>query len=233
MSSSEKIMDSEPAKLHAISSIIVSIIVTVGVIVATAILAGGDYGRGSNSCMITDGGASSKAMTSSKAMDVMIMKGDEEIGMQTTWYDYSSNTLQAETPSGASGQFFNSTIVIDYNREVIFISILDQHKCYASSLSGDMKEMSDRSIEFMGREQDHEQAMDIKMHRDIDLNYRTDGQIPAGYVSKANGPIIRALCMGADSYWTKPRMTSSDIRRREIRISTRICVFFICFNLNF
>lgn len=53
------------AKIHAISSVIVATIVSVGVIIAAVIVADGEYGRGPIPCMTTNGGGALKAMPNS------------------------------------------------------------------------------------------------------------------------------------------------------------------------
>ncbi|XP_030843464.1 uncharacterized protein LOC105437919 isoform X1 [Strongylocentrotus purpuratus] len=222
------------AKIHAFSSVIVAIIVAVGVIIAAVIVADGEYGRGPIPCMTTNGGGALKAMPSSVTMDIMIIHDETEIGMQRARYDYDKNTILVETPAITDG-FSNATIAMDYDRSVVVIKLLDEDDfCYVSALSGDMMDMADRSTKFMEMgHTGHEQAIDVNTADDVEMSYQTAGLIPAGYVTNANGPIIRALCAGDESYWSKPRMSSSRTRRRSGRASARFCIFGFCFNINF
>eukprot|EP00057_Strongylocentrotus_purpuratus_P008909 XP_011663383.1 PREDICTED: uncharacterized protein LOC105437919 [Strongylocentrotus purpuratus] len=185
MSSLEKTMDSEHAKIHAISSVIVATIVAVGVIIAAVIVADGDFGRGPIPCMAINGGGALKAMPSSVTMDIMIIHDETEIGMQRHDTTKTKTRILVETPAITDG-FTNATIAIDYDR-----------------------------------------AIDVNTADDVEMSYQTAGLIPAGYVTNANGPIIRALCAGDESYWSKPRMSSSRTRRRSGRASCRVVTSFV------
>ncbi|XP_041479926.1 uncharacterized protein LOC121427545 [Lytechinus variegatus] len=224
----EKEMDSSSVKIRAVASIIVAIIIAIGVIISAVILSRGDYGGMANQCITVGGRDQEKAMESSMAMNIEMMDSGREVGKQMMRYNYDSNTILVET-ANISG-FSRANVVIDYDRAIVMIEV--QGVCLASSLHGDMMNMADRITGYMRTDQE---VIDIASVRIVNLNYERIGVIPAGYVTLSNGPIIRGLCAGDESYWTEQTgMTDQGGRkRRSASGSVRICIFGFCFNISF
>nr|XP_054768094.1 uncharacterized protein LOC129275602 [Lytechinus pictus] len=157
-------------------------------------------------------------------------EGSREVSKQMMRYNYDSNTILVETAniSGSS----RANVAIDYDRAIVMIEI--QGECLASSLHGDMMDMADRIIGFMRTDQE---VIDIASARIVNLNYERIGVIPAGYVTISNGPIIRGLCAGDESYWTEQTgMTDQGGRKKRQASSTfsiQICIFQFCFSFSF
>nr|XP_054768095.1 uncharacterized protein LOC129275604 [Lytechinus pictus] len=222
----EKEMDSSSVKIRAVASIVVAIIIAIGVIISAVILSRGDYGGMANQ-RITVGGME-KAMESSMVMNIVMMESGREVGKQMMRYNYDSNTILVETAniSGSS----RANVAIDYDRAIVMIEI--QGECLASSLHKDMMNMADRIIGFMKTDQE---VIDITSARIVNLNYERIGVIPAGYVTISNGPIIRGLCAGDESYWTEQTGMADQggRKRRSVSGSVQICLFGFCFNVSF
>lgn len=226
----EKAMDSSSTKFHSIALVIAAIVVAIGVIVGAAIVARGDYGRDQGPCMTDGGRGAVKAMESSMVMNVMMVDGGREIGMQMARYDYEDNTVLIET-ANISG-FIAANVAIDYDRSVVFIEIQGESLCLASSLYGDMMDMADRLTNFMMHRK--QQTIDIANARTKDIRYARKGAIPAGYVTTSNGPIIRRLCAGDGSQWTEQTtMGGGGRKRRSVSGNVRVCIFGFCFNISF
>ncbi|XP_041480261.1 uncharacterized protein LOC121427772 [Lytechinus variegatus] len=184
-----------------------------------------------NQCITVGGRDQEKAMESSMEKNIVMTEGSGEVGKQMMRYNYDSNTILVETAniSGSS----RANVAIDFDRAIVMIEVQDE--CLASSLHGDMMNMADRIIGFMRTDQE---VIDIASARIVNLNYERIGVIPAGYVTLSNGPIVRGLCAGDESYWTeRTGMTAGQGGRKKRQASStfsiQICIFQFCFSFSF
>ncbi|XP_030842913.1 uncharacterized protein LOC100887917 [Strongylocentrotus purpuratus] len=142
-------------------------------------------------------------------------------------YDRQSNTVLIESPANISESSSAATIAVDLDRSVMFMSFHDSNTCIGLAIEDDFAHQVRDYVEENGQNE-----IDISsVAFDIE-NYRLVGQIPAAYIQATNGPVIRGLCAGRNTFWALPVTGEEHDRlRREVDCGifrACVCMYNLC-----
>eukprot|EP00057_Strongylocentrotus_purpuratus_P025546 XP_011680020.1 PREDICTED: uncharacterized protein LOC100893865 isoform X2 [Strongylocentrotus purpuratus] len=137
-------------------------------------------------------------------------------------YDRQSNTFLIDSPANITESSNAATIAVDINRSVMFVRFHDSNICIGLVIEDDFAHRVRDYVEENGQNE-----IDISSVAFNFKKYRLDGQIPAAYFQDTNGPVIRSLCAGRNTFWAQDVTVEKHARlRRHGRTSNMFCVCF-------